>query len=338
MNPKRKSCAVILPLLFTLALTSCGAKECPKEDYLSTLSWHEDFSVLQLTDIHWSVETDREHEKAYLRQVIEAARNAAPTQTIDFLMITGDSGLVATKEILSDLYSFLQSFDIPYGVTWGNHDKQGTYSLEWLDSLVSKGNSVYRCPNDEVTGRSNYTVDIKDGDKTEWQIFSLDSNSYRPSSVPLVYDYDYIREDQVKWFEKMAEDVPSLGYFHIPLCEWNDALNNKDSLTEKTKWTIGEKFCPSSVRSDFFQSAKAHDVKGLFCGHDHANDWTATYDGVVIGYGVKSGKELYYHHDDTRNLDMIGGSLSLLHSDGTFTLRHVYVQDDADYTVSLEDY
>jgi len=121
-----------------LSLSGCAKSGSPRlEDYVSTLPFVENFSVLQLTDIHWSTVTDRPRQKEYLAQVISAAKLASPKGNIDLLMITGDCTLLGSKEVAKDLFDFLASYQIPFAVTWGNHDGESPYSMEWLACLVS---------------------------------------------------------------------------------------------------------------------------------------------------------------------------------------------------------
>jgi hypothetical protein len=324
-------------------LLGCSSKEAALEDYRSSLDYVSDFTILQLTDIHWSLQTDLAQQEAYLNHVFLRAKEASPRQTIDLVMITGDCDLISNKEVATRLFDLFLSWDVPYGLSWGNHDFQGNYSPEWLEALASRGRSVYKKVDDSLTGRSNYVVNLIAQNKTVWQIFALDSNSYQSSSIPARYDYDYIHDDQAEWVNKEAENVPSLAYFHIPTEQWplaeEDYLKNGGKgSTSKMKWERNESFCNSKTLSKFFLSALTHDFKGLFCGHDHSNERAFTYDGVVLSYGLKSGKELYYSHSAERNIDLIGGSLQILHDDGSFTLRHVYVQDDEAYSATHEDY
>jgi hypothetical protein len=82
-------------------------------------------------------------------------------------------------------------------------------------------------------------------------------------------------------------------------------------------------------------------------------DWTFSSDGVVIGLGVKTGKELYYAHiqadsDDeavqsglastgiTEDFDLIGASLvTLTDTNGSFDLEHLYYneRENGDFSV-----
>ena len=66
----------------------------------------------------------------------------------------------------------------------------------------------------------------------------------------------------------------------------------------------------------------------MFCGHDHINNSVIDYEGVILGYGVKSTWEIY--HDD----DILGYCLITL-TDADFSLdniKSVYV----DYNKTIE--
>lgn len=59
-------------------------------------------------------------------------------------------------------------------------------------------------------------------------------------------DYDYIRDDQVKWYEDVLfslknEKIPdSMIFCHIPLEEYKDAYRLYKQGSEKVKYYFGE--------------------------------------------------------------------------------------------------
>lgn len=358
---------LLLPLIF---LTSCGsAKNVAISDYFDeTIAYKSDFRLLQLTDLHWSVNTNAEKAGAYLTQVVKTAKP-------DFVMITGDLLLGATTSTAKALVSVIDSWDVPFGVTWGNHDREGEYSPAWLSKLfMSAKNSHYHEVDDDVFGRSNYVVSLMNPltKKAAWNIYAIDSNSYPESKTGIYYDYDVIHDDQISWFKKAAAYstqqngtiVPGISYFHIPLFQWYYAyLQNQKGLMGEILETSTNSLAPADIKKQYadqglkvkfwpgykdtgyFDAGVQNGVKGFFCGHDHSNDWGETYSDsagkAYIGYGVKSSKELYYTHgSDTRgymrNYDIIGGSVSILHDNGNFDLEHYYVQMDENYTTYSE--
>lgn len=324
-------------LLVGSALSSCGESVHPLSDYVRELSYKDGFKILQLADIHWNMATNVKTQSDYLSEVV---RVADP----DLIVCTGDQFLTANQATVLNLFKLFESWNIPYAMTWGNHDRQGDYSPEFLSLEASKGkNSLYTEVNDLITGRSNYVINIKSDTKVEWQIYCIDSNSVIADGLSLKYSYDYIHDDQIVWYTQQAEAaktanggsyVPSLSYFHIPT--WEFKASKEDDGTRRSKeWgTLNEGFSTSKTDSKFFDAAKARGTKGMFIGHDHANDYTSTYDGVVLGYGVKTGRELYYStvkKEDRPSLphdiDLIGGSLVTLHQGGSFDLEHLFISD-----------
>lgn len=330
-------------------LSACSTPSVAKDSdvYAKTLdTYRSGFKILQLTDIHWNFTTDMVKQSAFLTAVVQRANP-------NLIMITGDSTLQANEEIADRLYNLFDSWNIPYGVSWGNHDRQGTWSPEWISKRATKGkNSLYNEIQDSVTGRSNYVINLRDSSKNlKWQIYSLDSNSYAPNGVS--YSYASIDQTQVDWYTAQAEKakteagdyVPSALYFHIPLWEWVygyrlDKEGVIGQIHEKSTYSVpgltadDEKipFWVGKEHSDLFSAAASRGAKAFYCGHDHSNDWGTTYtdeagDSAFVGYGVKSGRELYYTKT-TAGYDQTGGSIMTLRDDGSFTLIHLYVNTD----------
>ena len=102
-----------------------------------------------------------------------------------------------------------------------------------------------------------------------------------------------IKNDQIKWYESRSSlfantygyIIPSIAFFHIPLPEviskffeisilnllkYLDLWNN-----EVTEGSMQENsICCSSYNTGFFESAvKMKDIIGMYCGHDHMNDF-----------------------------------------------------------------
>jgi len=332
---------VLTLLLLCPVLLACQSNASVALDstaYVKTLAeTGSSLHVLQLTDIHWNYTTDLPTQTAYLTSVKNEALALSGGQ-LDFIMITGDSFLDANKEIANDLYDLIDSWGIPYGVTFGNHDRQGDWSPEWMSQRVASGkNSLYTEVDDNVTGRSNYVINVTKGGKVAWQIYALDSNSYDPGV--LTYDYDYIHDDQVAWYEAQAEAaktnnggtyVPSVAFYHIPVKDVFAAGEENGVLSDRYELggEIHEKapyFYSSSHASTLLDSAISHDMKGMFWGHDHSNDVVYDYKNMIMGYGVKSGTELYYAKANA-GYDMTGGALYTLYDNGSFDLEHFFLQ------------
>ncbi len=328
---KHKQLAFLLAVLFLSSCQTEGALEKPYEEYRNVLSFKEEtFNILQLTDIHWTYVTKIKEAKDYLETLFLDAKKEKGH--IDLVAVTGDFFLEANKSIAKELFSLLSSWDTPIAITYGNHDKEGEWSLDWLNKMVSTSkNFIAKTIDDNIYGDTNYYIDIQDGTNLLWQIYMIDSNSLAPKNF-LRYQYDCVHEDQVRWMKGVADRskkgssyLPSLGFLHIPPKEYGSAeeILKKDP----SKSLLGEnheKACPTLISSSFFETAKEINMKGMFFGHDHANDSVTEYEGMLMGYGVKSNTELYYHKDE-KGFTLTGYAVYELRKDQSWSIQHTYV-------------
>ena len=341
---------LILPLL----LTSCGkvSKYVDHlDDYVFTMQYHKNFNILQLTDIHWNINTSTFESKNYMDKVLkEADAHVKATQganaKIDLVELTGDMFMLANSFHVDSFIHYFEKkseeYGFKYAAIWGNHDRHGIYNPNWIANRFAKAkNSFYFEPNDDLYGRSNFMINLtEDGNKgsaVKWQISNLDSGaSFSETSLSPFRDYDYIRKDQVEWWKAehaaAGETVPGIAYYHIPQDENQKLYDEATAKGYKQKFFKLEGFADNGSEeyaSDFLDEAKQHNLKGAFMGHAHNVDWTVQWDDLVVGLGVKTGIELYYAHIDTQsddpamkagldsvgineNFDLIGASLVTL--------------------------
>lgn len=347
---------LILPVLSVMLCACQGQKHYADvpESYIKTLDYHDDFVILQLTDIHWNNATtignDTVGAKAYLKQVIDATNKKFGN--IDLIEITGDTFCLTNTLAVNSFIDTMEEIGIPYAITWGNHDRQSKYNPNWLSKkMVKAPHSLYtEVDQDDVHGRGNYVIDLVEGGKTVWQVFNIDSSSsYREAATDIGLEYDYVRQDQIDWFDFMhkreGNDIPVLCYYHIPqkeFVEGYEAILAGES-GYKTKFFKMEGISNSPHATSLNPVFKDNNVKGAFIGHDHASDWTFTNpDGIVYGYGVKTNAELYslkvtkdYTEDDRaingefdHEFDLNGASVvQLKNTSGDFDLYHLYLSD-----------
>lgn len=111
--------------------------------------------------------------------------------------------------------------------------------------------------------------------------------------------YDWIHTDQVAWYHQTSRELetrrgskmPGLMYFHIPLLEFQEMI-----LTRKVLGERHEPESPSRINSGLFAAVfDRGDVKGIFCGHDHVNNYVGKFHGVTLGYNGVVGFHGYPH-------------------------------------------
>ncbi len=328
--------------LFSLALTSCGEVlnwEDHLSDYVYVMKYHENFNILQLTDIHWNVNSSTTSSKKYLDKVLKQAdehiKATYPGKKIDLVELTGDQFMLANTYHVKTFVEYFESkaveYDFQYAIIWGNHDRHGLYSPNWLADQYRKApHCIYIEPDDNLYGRSNFVINLStngtddpEHDPVVWQIANLDSGaSFSESPLAIGRNYDYIREDQTWWWIKeniRAHNAPTIAYYHIPQQDnqiaWD--LIKEGGATFKNKFFKLEGFGDADkpeYASDFISKGKDQGtLKAAFMGHAHNVDWTVDFEGVVVGLGVKTGTELYFAHIDpaSTDKDMIDGLASV---------------------------
>ena len=130
MKNKRANILFLLPLL----LTSCGKQEHPVSDYRLTMNFHDDFKIMQWTDVHIGIQTDLKKTHALLKAEVddfEEKEGAKP----DLIVLTGDTFMGADRRMVKDTLKFFDSLEVPFAFTYGNHD---ILSLDQVNNFFKK--------------------------------------------------------------------------------------------------------------------------------------------------------------------------------------------------------
>lgn len=327
---KKKLFCIIMAAVLLLSLVACSEPISSSEhleDYVFAVKYHDNFNILQLTDIHWNINTSTKTSMSYLDKLLkEANDHIVETQgssaKIDLIELTGDMFMLSNSYHLETFIDYFEGkaeeYGFYYAPIWGNHDRQGLYNPnELADRFRNAPHCIYYEATDDLYGRSNYVINLtEDGTKNSsvvWMIANLDSGAaFSETELSVFRDYDYIRKDQTEWFisehELAGENVPAIAYYHIPQDENEAAWKavTEDGAKLKNKFFKLEVFADNGnekYASDFIDRAKDHNLKAAFMGHAHNVDWTVEYEGVVIGLGVKTGDELYFAHIDVNSED-----------------------------------
>lgn len=109
--------------------------------------------------------------------------------------------------------------------------------------------------------------------------------------------------DQVNWYRSQSaayternggKPLPALAFFHIPLPEYNQAAADESAILIGTRM---EKACAPLLNTGMFAAMKeAGDVMGTFVGHDHDNDYSVMWHGILLAYGRFTGGNTEYNH------------------------------------------
>ncbi len=311
----------------------------------------DDFKILQLTDIHLggsSISVTKDI-KAY-KTIYDLILYTKP----DFIIVTGDlvfplgimSFSVNNRTPFLQFASFMRNIGIPWAFTYGNHDTESIAraSEDTLDEILkslsykNSGTFLYPYIQPQITGRSNQRIDLRLPDGTLRQsLFLLDSNTYQDG----IHAYDYIHDDQVEWYVKNIEDlcesegytIPSMLFFHIPLTEYRDAYEAYQKNDPNVIYHYGEigetyisPICCPDIKSKLFDTAHLlGSTKAMFCGHDHYNNLSVTYQGIRLTYGFSIDYLAMpgIEYDTAQR----GATCISITKDGSFTITPIRYQD-----------
>lgn len=214
--------------------------------------------------------------------------------------------------------NLMESLGVYWDVTFGNHDAEA-YSYFDRESLASFYENkdykycIFQAGPEDVDGYGNHTVEVKNSKGIITQaIILIDSQAYLNDSVieSIKGTYDNIHPNQVEWYEseilrmnaeneaisKNSVPVKSLAFLHIPLVEmddaWTEFRENNYKDTEEFRYIeglIGEQgrqVCCGYGKDDLFEKMlELGSTKAMFNGHDHVNNTTFEYKGILFSYG-----------------------------------------------------
>lgn len=255
------------------------------------------FKIVQFTDIHYK------YSKSGSKRAVENMNAVLDAEKPDFVIITGDLIFAEqAADAVRELLEPITSRNLPFATVFGNHDEQFDLTLaELYDAIRSYPGSVMPERGDRFS--PDYTVEIlaNNSDKPASVLYCIDSHSV--TKIEDTGKYDWIKSDQINWYRDQSDKItaanggqplPSLAFFHIPLPEFAYADNGMSSGLIGTR---GEDICCPELNSGLFCAFKEkNDVIGVFCGHDHDNDFAAKYYDILLAYGRYSGGNTVYNH------------------------------------------
>ncbi len=255
------------------------------------------FKIVQFTDLHYQ---SRNPRSVAALQCIDAV---VKTESPNLVIFTGDNIYSRPADsAMNDILDCIERHGVPYVVLFGNHDEEQGMSNAQLYDIVRTRLHNIQPPRGNVAS-PDYVLEIKGSTSasTAALLYCLDSHSY-PKQKGLG-TYAWLTFDQVQWYlgrnqaytaANGGKPLPALSFFHIPVPEFSYAAASEGTVMIGTRM---EKSCPPQINTGMFAAMReGGDVMGIFCGHDHDNDYTALYYDILLGYGRFSGGNTEYNH------------------------------------------
>ncbi|CAN6480596.1 unnamed protein product [Victoria cruziana] len=290
-----------------------------------------EFKILQVADMHYANGKTTPCENVLPEQVAGCSdlnttafmERLIRAEEPDLIVFTGDNifGQDTTDPTKSMDAAFAPAVKsgIPWAAVLGNHDQESTLTREGLMkyivtmkhtlSLVNPPSTTSNaCEQYHIDGFGNYNLEVlgvrgsKLQNKSVLNLYFLDSGDY--STDPSIPGYGWIKRSQQDWFQRtsfelqtnyrskpeaQSKPAPGLVYFHIPLPEYAE-FDSSNFTGVKLDTGIS---CPS-INSGFFSTmVKAGDVKAVFTGHDHLNDFCGELKEINLCYAGGFGYHAY---------------------------------------------
>ena len=311
---------------------------------------NSDFKLLATSDMH----TDEDYalNNKTLQMFINQIRDEKP----DLVILTGDC--IQSKYQQFEAIHFAQMME-KLGVYWvyvfGNHEARE--EKEFHKYLIFKSLSDYphclsKFGDPKLFGYGNFIVNVMNSEtELKQSLVFMDSGRdiipeyMERDGVPAEMEkgYDYIKPDQINWYtEEMTAlkekygKCPNLLYMHIPIKEYEEVftLNEEGRYvpTGKAEILYGrmhESVGSSPFNSGLFEAMKKNGAQGIFCGHDHVNDWAAKYEGIWLVYN-QFGSYNAYGLGDYNGVSLPeeewqqGVTLTTIHEDSSIDLKQSF--------------
>lgn len=249
------------------------------------------FTILQFTDLHFGDLPWDENDNKTKNLLIDMVKENKP----DLIIFTGDNiwtdGVKHYKENYLQFIDLVNSLNVPCALTYGNHDGEDKMTRDMLREY-SKGliNHVVKKEPYIFKDRENYYFSIlgKDGEEII-RIFMIDSGNEDELGI---CTYAPLFKEQGDYVVKHSKDSKnSLLFLHMPIPEYWLCMDKIETgVLKETNAMISSSTYQHGVYTNILLNGK---VNGIFCGHDHDNNFTFKLNGIELGYGNISGYNCY---------------------------------------------
>ncbi|MBQ2964537.1 MAG: metallophosphoesterase family protein [Clostridia bacterium] len=270
------------------------------------------FRIFLMSDLHGG--------KGVSDQLPEAIEAVMAKYEPDLVLLGGDTAgcgpvHVETEQDLREYLDIItepmNKRNIPWAHVFGNHDDNYGLSREKQQEIYeSYPLCLSEAGPEEISGVGNYCLPVfaSDSDKIKFAVWGFDSHDnlrgFRreyglPEDMKIVLhnhlhdgtDYDGVHFDQAAWyyFESMrlekenGEKIPGMMYMHIAIPEFYLVSQNYHDC--KCYGSKCENVASGEINFGLFAAClQRGDIKAIFAGHDHINDFHGTYCGIKFAY------------------------------------------------------
>lgn len=230
----------------------------------------------------------------------------------DLIVVTGDAWFENPKgkgmEFCRYFCNVMGALGRPWAFARGNHDKADNFAVceKMFDSIPG-------CLYLGSMTNGNYRLKVTVGEATTWNLIFINDAApkigFGPSQIA------WLKNETDRIQHESLVVVPSLLFCHVPIPAFNQMVRNKMARgirNEGVNWGHAD---PGTIDA----IVKTGQIKGMFCGHDHLNDFEGDWLGVHLEYLRSTGYAGYGESGFIK-----GGKVIDLRPDGTFSSKTVF--------------
>lgn len=281
------------------------------------------FKIMQIADT--------QEIPAVSPDTLSLINNALDREKPDLVIFTGDQIKGYSKKFKKDpaiiestidiLVEPIAKRNIPFMVTYGNHDAQcgvdnrGQYKFyAKYDNFISGD-----LRNSDDVGTADIQIYSSTEDKPMFELYIIDSHGKAKDGT----GYAPVDKKQIEWYVSRREQLkaengdylPSLVFQHIPVPEFFDVIKKvpkgtkgavpaygaheneyfvlNDETIAEGGFMLESPASPDVNTGEFEAMSEKGDVLGIYVGHDHNNSFVVKYKGVDLGYTQGAGFNVY---------------------------------------------
>ena len=281
------------------------------------------FKIMQIADT--------QEIPAVSPDTLSLINNALDREKPDLVIFTGDQIKGYSKKFKKDpaiiestidiLVEPIAKRNIPFMVTYGNHDAQcgidnrGQYKFyAKYDNFISGD-----LRNSDDVGTADIQIYSSTEDKPVFELYIIDSHGKAKDGA----GYAPVDKKQIVWYVSRREQLkaenggylPSLVFQHIPVPEFFDVIKKvpkgtkgavpaygaheneyfvlNDETIAEGGFMLESPASPDVNTGEFEAMSEKGDVLGIYVGHDHNNSFVVKYKGVDLGYTQGAGFNVY---------------------------------------------
>ncbi len=269
------------------------------------------------------------------------------------ITVSGDISWSDDHPAYEKFADFINSFNIPWAVIWGNNDNHGgdENTKRLAGCVTAKSNCIYES-GEPCLGNGNYVIAISENGRIAEALIMMDTHDrvqYTDTNGQARQVWASLTLKQAEWYAKQVEELKELGcsnttlITHIPIHAYKDAINAahddklkyEDITVEDSYNGIGWKdgykdsvgvmwdgegvSCYPEDDGMFNIIKRLGSTKQIIAGHNHMNNFIINYEGIKLVYSLKLGEGSYW--DPHLN----GGTVINVTSNGVDDIHHEYV-------------